>query len=61
MITRVHKGGGTFGGLARYLTRDDRHAAIETVNLSSRDARTSARIMQVTANDAPLLKALDRR
>ena len=58
MITRVHKGGGTFGGLARYLTRDDRHAAIETVNLSSRDARTSARIMQATANDAPLLKAL---
>ena len=58
MITRVHKGGGTFGGLARYLTRDDRHSAIETVNLSSRDARTSARIMQATANDAPLLKAL---
>ena len=58
MITRVHKGGATFGGLARYLTRGDRHAAIETVNLASRDARTSARIMQATANDAPLLKEL---
>ena len=58
MITRVHKGGPTFGGLARYLTRDDRHAAIETENLSSRDARTSARIMQAVANTAPLLKQL---
>ena len=58
MITRVHKGGATFAGLARYLTRDDRHAAIDTVNLSSRDARTSARIMQATANDSKLLKQL---
>ena len=61
MITRVHKGGGTFAGLARYLTRGGRHDAIETENLSSRDARTSARIMQATANDSKLLKRLAGR
>ena len=58
MITRVHKGGATFSGLARYLTRGDRHDGIETINLVSRDARTSARIMKATADDSTLLKQL---
>ena len=61
MLNRVHKGGRTFGGLARYLTRGNRHDATETMNLSSSDARTSARIMQATADDAKMLKRLAGR
>ena len=61
MIPRVHKGGRTFAGIVRYLTRGGRHDAIETMNLSSPDARTCARIMQATSNDSKLLKQLAGR
>ena len=61
MIPRVHKGGRTFAGLVRYLTRGGRHDGIETKNLSSPDARTCARIMQATSNDSTLLKQLAGR
>ena len=61
MITRVHKGGATFGGLARYLTWGDRHDAIELVNLAARDARTAARVMQATVAHASELKKLAGR
>ena len=61
MVTRKHKGGRRFAGIARYLTRGGRHDAIETMNLSSRDARTSARIMQATADDSKILKQLAGR
>ena len=61
MIGRIHKGGRTFAGIVRYLTRGGRHDAIETMNLSSQDAKTCGRIMQATANDSKLLKQLAGR
>ena len=61
MIGRIHKGGRTFAGLVRYLTRGGRHDASETMNLSSQDAKTCGRIMQATANDSKLLKQLAGR